>query len=186
VEPDAGLTPPEAVSDEYEVLVGGLPPGTWRVDPHSSQVNFRARTLLLLPVNGFFERFGGELRVDGEGNTSGSLVIETGSLRTGIDRRDHDLRGADFFLAEQFPEMTFTILSLTAGRHDLELTGELSIRGGSLPLTFPLTAIAHGDHLHLEGRVVLDLGTTGLGWAKPGIVARTARAAVALTLQPAS
>jgi polyisoprenoid-binding protein YceI len=180
------MTSPEPAEHEHEELVGGLPPGTWRVDPDSSQVNFRSRTLFVLPVNGFFEQFGGELRVDGEGNASGSLVIETASLRTGVRRRDHDLRGARYFLVEQFPQMTFTIESLAARGDGLELTGALVIRDRSLPLSFPVTAIAHGDHLHLEARVVVDHETAGLGWAKPGMVSRTARAEVALTLLPAT
>jgi len=186
VESDEGLTSPEPAGHEHEELVGGLPAGTWRVDPDSSQVNFRARTFFVLPVNGFFERFGGELRVDDQGNPSGSLVIETGSLRTGLGRRDEHLRSADFFLVEEFPQMTFTVESLTPGDDRLALSGTLAIRDQSLPLTFPLTAIAHGDHLHLEGRVAFDLGPAGLGWEKPGLVSRAARANVALTLQPAS
>ena len=175
----------EPAVGEHEVLADRLPTGTWSVDPNSGQVNFRARMLFVLPVNGFFDRFSGELRVDQEGNASGALVIDTTSIQTGIDRRDEQLRGRDYFLAEQYPEMTFAVQSLSAGRHDLELTGKLQIRDQSLPMSFPVTAIAHADHLHLEGRVRIDLGSTGLGWAKPGMVGRSARANVALTLQPA-
>ena len=180
------MTSAERPDHDHEELVDGLPPGIWRIDPDSSQVNFRARTFFVLPVNGFFETFEGELRVDGEGNASGSLVIETASLGTGLGRRDHHLRGADFFLVERFPQMTFTVESLVATSDGLELTGALTVRDRSLPLTFPVTAIAHGDHLHLEARVVVDHETAGWGWARPGLVSRTARAAVALTLRPAT
>lgn len=170
---------------DHEELTERLPAGTWRVDPGSSQVNFRAPTMVVLPVNGFFERFSGQLRVDQEGDATGTLVVDTASLQTGIRRRDEHLRGADFFMVEKHPEMTFTVESLATGRDGLELSGSLLIRDRSLPLSFPVTAIAHGDHLHVEGRVRIDLGSTGLGWAKPGIVGSSARANVALTLQPA-
>jgi polyisoprenoid-binding protein YceI len=170
---------------DHEELTERLPAGTWRVDPGASQVNFRTPTMFVLPVNGFFERFSGELRVDQQGDATGTLVINTGSLQTGIRRRDEHLRGADFFRVEQHPEMTFTIESLATGRDGLDLSGSLRIRDQSLPLGFPVTAIAHGDHLHIEGRVRIDLGSRGLGWAKPGIVGSSARANVALTLQPA-
>jgi len=187
MEQDQGLSSPEPTGDEeYEVLSDRLPAGTWRVDPDSSQVNFRARTLFVLPVNGFFERFSGELRVDQDGTAAGALVIDTASIQTGIDRRDEQLRGGDYFLAGEHPEMTFTLESLAASRDTLKLDGSLRVRSQSLPLSFPVTAIAHGDHLHLEGRVRVDLGTTGLGWARAGMVGRVARADVALTLQPAA
>lgn len=167
------------------VLTDGLPAGTWTVDPNASQVNFRARTLFVLPVNGFFQRFSGQLQVDRDGNASGALVIDTASLQTGIRRRDEHLRSADFFLVERHPEMTFTLESLDADREGLNLKGSLRVRDRSLPLSFPVTAIAHGDHLHVEGRVVIDHTAAGLGWTRPGMVGRTARADVALTLQPA-
>jgi polyisoprenoid-binding protein YceI len=179
------VSSPEPAGDEHELLADRLPTGTWIVDPNSGQVNFRARALFVLPVSGYFERFSGELRVDYDGNASGALVIDTTSIQTGIDRRDEQLRGRDYFLAEQYPEMTFAVESLSAGRHDLELTGKLKIRDQSLPLSFPVTAIAHADHLHLEARLRIDLGSPGLGWAKSGVVGRSARANVALTLQPA-
>jgi polyisoprenoid-binding protein YceI len=186
VEQDEGLSAAESAGHEYEVLTDGLPVGAWRVDPDSSQLNFRARTLFLLPVNGFFGRFWGELRVDRQANPSGVLAIDTASIQTGLRRRDQHLRSANYFLAEQHPEMTFTVESLTARRDGLELAGSLRIRDRSLPLSFPVTAIAHGDHLHIEGRVQIDLGAGGLGWAKPGMVGPSARADVALTLQPAN
>jgi polyisoprenoid-binding protein YceI len=184
MEQDEGLSAAESAGPEYEVLTDRLPTGNWRVDPDSSQLNFRARTLFVLPVNGFFENFSGVLHIDQEGNASGALVIDTASIQTGLRGRDQHLRGADYFLAEQHPEMTFTVKSLTTGRDGLKLAGSLRIRDRSLPLSFPVTAIAHGDHLHIEGRAQVDLATGGLGWAKPGTVGPSARADVALTLQP--
>lgn len=174
---------------EHDVLTK-LPAGAWQVDRDSSQVNFRARTFFVLPVNGFFGEFSGSLSVDDEGESSGTLVIETGSIETGIDRRDEHLRGDGFFASARHPEMTFTLASAGAGSPDMfeqdriELTGSLQVRDRSLPLSFPASAIRHGDHLHLEARVVIDHAAAGLGWARPGMVGRSARAEVALTLRP--
>jgi polyisoprenoid-binding protein YceI len=179
----------DEVLSEHEVLTR-LPTGTWRVDRGSSQVNFRARTLLVLPVNGFFSRFGGELTVAAEEGVSGTLVIDTASIESGIDRRDEHLRGTAFFATAQHPEMTFTVLSAGAGTSDvfeharIELSGSLRIRDRSLPLSFPVTAILHGDHLHIEARVAIDHAAAGLGWARPGLVGGGVRAGLALTLRP--
>jgi polyisoprenoid-binding protein YceI len=182
VEQDEGLS-------EHEVLTR-LPTGAWKVDPSSSQLNFRARTFLVLPVNGFFARFGGELTVDADGGVDGTLVVDTASVQTGIDRRDEQLRGTEFFATAQHPEMTFTVSSTGVGPVDvfeqarIEVTGSLRIGDRSLALGFPATVILHGDHLHVEAHVAIDLSAAGLGWTRPGIVGRSARADVALTLRP--
>lgn len=169
----------------HTALADRLPRGVWRVDPDSSQINFRARTLFVLPVNGFFERFSGALEVHADGTTTGSVVVATATIRTGIAPRDQHLRSAEFFNVAQHPEMTFTIKSLAPGDGGLELEGTLQIRDRSLPLRFPLTAIEHDEHLHLEARIRIDYAAAGLRWARPGIVGPTARADVALTLRPA-
>ena len=47
---------------------------------------------------------------------------------------------------------------------------------------FTAYAIAHGDHLHLEGRATIDHAAAGLGWSKPGFVGKSVRTEIALTL----
>jgi polyisoprenoid-binding protein YceI len=169
---------------DHTLIVDRLPEGTWTVDPHGSEVLFKARALFgLLPVTGLFEQFSGALTVDAAGGVSGQLVVQTASVHSGIARRDTDLRSASYFDSATFPEMTFTIEKLRPGGSDhMNAIGTLQIKQMSLPLTFPVVAIAHGDHLHLEGSVLLDHDAAGLGWAKPGLVGKRARAEAALTL----
>jgi polyisoprenoid-binding protein YceI len=178
----------EGHEHDHTMIVDRLPAGVWLVEHESSEVNFRARAMFgLLPVNGFFDGFSGELRADEQGNVEGSLVVETGTLHTGIGRRDADLKSRSYFNAEQYPEMIFAIESIAPGREDhLNLTGTLTLRDKTIPLSFPAYAIQHGDHLHIEGRVQVDHQAAGLGWAKPGMVGKTVRADVALTLISAS
>jgi polyisoprenoid-binding protein YceI len=169
---------------DHALIIDRLPEGTWRVDPAGSEVLFKARALFgLLPVSGIFDRFAGELRVDQAGAATGSLVVETASIGTGVGRRDADLRGPGYFNVEKYPSMTFTLEAIEAsGQDHLNATGTLEIRGTRIPLKFEVYAIAHGDHLHLEGGALIDHDAAGLRWAKPGMVSKRARAEAALTL----
>jgi polyisoprenoid-binding protein YceI len=169
---------------DHALIVDRLPAGVWLVEQGSSEVNFRAKALFgLLPVNGFFDEFSGELRVDDDGTARGALVVETGTLKTGIDRRDADLKSPRYLGATEHPQMTFTLGSIEPGDDDhLNLTGSLAVRERTIPLSFPVYAIQHGDHLHIEGRVKINHHAAGFDWAKPGMVAKSVRADVALTL----
>ena len=169
------------------LIVDQLPAGTWRVDEDGSEVAFTARTLLgLVPVRGLFERFHGELLVAADGVPSGTLVVETASIQTGLARRDRDLRGQRYFDSERQPEMIFTLERITpAPGQELDVTGTLEVCGKLVAMSFRAQAIAHGDHLHIEGSVSVDHDLAGLGWAKPGLVSSRVRAQVALTLTPA-
>jgi polyisoprenoid-binding protein YceI len=173
---------------DHTLITDRLPEGLWRVDPESSEVNFKARTLFgLVPVSGFFEGFGGELRIDAEGNAEGTLTVETGTLHTGIARRDKHLLSKDFFHAVEHPHMTFKVDGIeVSGQEHLNVTGSLSLRTSDLALSFPVFAILHGDHLHIEGQVVIDRHSVGLRWGSSGMVGRSVRADVALTLNPAT
>jgi polyisoprenoid-binding protein YceI len=168
----------------HELITDRLPEGTWQVDPDGSEVLFKARTIFgLLPVNGVFEQFSGELFVDAVGAARGTLVIEAASIGTGIGRRDEHLMSDDFLAALRYPHVTFTLESLEAsGEEHLNVTGDLQIRDTTIPLLFTAYVIAHGDHLHLEARATLDHDAAGLRWSKPGIIGKRVRAEVALTL----
>ncbi|MGH2841962.1 MAG: YceI family protein [Solirubrobacteraceae bacterium] len=173
-------------TDDHVLITDRLPVGEWQVDSGSSELNFRARTFFgLLPVNGFFAQFGGDLRVEEAGATEGGLRIISSSLATGIDRRDQQLRCAEFLDVAAHPRIEFRLHGLTGGGHQLRADGTLMIREISIPLSFPVTAIGHGDHLHLEARVRIDHQTAGLRWARPVLVGHSVRADVALTLRRA-
>jgi polyisoprenoid-binding protein YceI len=169
---------------DHALIVDRLPAGLWHVDRGSSEVNFRAKALFgLLPVNGFFDEFSGDLTVEEDGDAHGTLVVQTATLHSGIDRRDADLKSSRYLASDQYPQMTFTLESIQPGGDDhLTLTGKLTIREKTIPLSFPVYAIQHGDHLHIEGRVQVNHDAAGFDWAKPGMVAKAVRTDVALTL----
>jgi polyisoprenoid-binding protein YceI len=169
---------------DHKLITDRLPAGRWRVDPEGSEVLFKARTLFgLIPVSGEFGRFRGELDAQPDGSVSGELVVDTDSVSSGIARRDAHLRSDDFFGVGEHPQLIFVLDQVTpSGEDHLEVTGELQIREVTIPLAFTIYAIAHGDHLHIEGRADIDHEAAGLGWVRPAMVSAKARADIALTL----
>jgi polyisoprenoid-binding protein YceI len=85
-----------------------IPPGTWRVDPAHSSVQFAVKHMGIATVRGKFTRFEGTLEV-GEDLASSKAYgkVDVASIDTGEPDRDAHLRSADFFDAEHYPEITF-------------------------------------------------------------------------------
>jgi len=168
---------------DHALIVERLPEGAWKIDPHGSEVLFKAKAFGFLPVTGLFEDFHGELSVDATGGITGHLVVQMASINSGWGRRDDRLRGADYFQVDKYPEMVFTLEKIEpSGSEHQDLSGSLQIHDKSVPLSFPVYAIAHGDHLHLEGEVIVDHDVAGLGWSKPFFVGDRLRLDTALTL----
>jgi polyisoprenoid-binding protein YceI len=160
-----------------------MPEGEWQVDPHGSEVLFKARAFGVLPVTAVFEDFSGGLSVDPTGAVNGLLVVKTASINSGWARRDTQLRSAAYFEVEEYPDMIFAVEKVgPSGEDQMNLSGSLTIKQKAAPLNFPVYAIAHGDHLHLEGQVMVDVDIAGLGWQKPFFVADRLRLETALTL----
>lgn len=169
---------------DHQLISEMLPAGSWTVVPGGSAVSFRTRALMgVVPVSGVFERFSGQLHVDSTGGATGALTVESGSLDTGISERDENLCTEQYLSASEHPHITFTVVSLTPGLSEqLNLRGALQIRDTQIPLDFPMYAIAHDDHLHVEARAVVDHHGAGLGWARPCLLSRKVKVQVSLTL----
>jgi polyisoprenoid-binding protein YceI len=168
---------------DHAPIVDRLPAGLWTIDPHGSELLFKARAFKVLPVTGIFEGFNGALTVAASGAVSGQLTVQTASVNTGWARRDTTLRSASYFDIDKHAEMIFTLAKIEpSGSDHMDLSGSLQIHDRSVPLNFPVHVIAHGDHLHLEGQVMVDHDVAGLGWSKPFFVGSRLRAEAALTL----
>ena len=113
------------------------PVGTWNIDGSHSNVNFQAKHLGIATVRGAFTKFEGTLELGEDLSTSKAYgTVEVASVDTNEDARDEHLRSADFFDAEQFPQITFQSTEIKSVDDDeLEITGDLSIHGVSNPIT---------------------------------------------------
>lgn len=110
----------------------GVQAGTWAIDPSHSEIGFTARHLMS-KVRGLFERFEGQI-VTGE-QPSATASIDLNSINTRDENRDAHLRSGDFFDVEKTGPMTFTSTKVEEGGKGLLVTGDLSIKGVTKPVT---------------------------------------------------
>jgi polyisoprenoid-binding protein YceI len=117
----------------------------WILDPGHSAVGFSVRHLMITNVRGEFERFRGAVTYDAAHPEATRIeaTIDVASVNTREANRDADLRSALFFDAENHPEMTFVSKSArAAGDGDLEVVGDLSIRGTTRQVTLSVRDIS--------------------------------------------
>jgi polyisoprenoid-binding protein YceI len=120
-------------------IATAVPAGVWNIDTSHTTVNFSVRHMMVSKVRGKFATFGGTI-VIAEDPTASTLEasVDMASVDTGDAGRDEHLRTSDFFDIQTHPTMTFTSTSITASGGDYELTGDLTIRGVTRPVTFEL------------------------------------------------
>jgi polyisoprenoid-binding protein YceI len=112
---------------------------TYRVDQSHSSVQFSVRHMLLSNTRGTFGDFAGEIKWDADPqNSSISGTVKVASIDTRDGKRDDHLRSADFFDTTQFSEMSFKSKSIKKSKKIYTVTGDLTIKGVTRPVTFPL------------------------------------------------
>src|SRR5688572_3633526 len=84
-----------------QVAPAGAPadPNSWTIDPNHTAAQFAVRHLLVSTVRGQFDRTSGTLIYDGKDINSlrVNVTIDAASVNTRVERRDNDLRSANFF-----------------------------------------------------------------------------------------
>jgi len=127
---------------------------------------------MVTTVRGAFTSFEGSATVDTENpaNSKVELAIDVPSIETGVADRDGHLKSADFFDAENFPKITFSSTSVERDGADWAITGDLTIKDVTKPVTilFEETGSAQDPFGNLrvgfEGGTTLNRKDWGLTW----------------------
>ena len=117
------------------------------VDTGHSTVLFRIMHMGTSYSWGRFDKITGTVDLDEKDPAKNAfdITIATGSVNTGIAKRDQHLLGPDFFNAAQFPEITFKSDSVRAKPNDTyEVVGKLTLHGVTRPLTVTLKKVGTG------------------------------------------
>jgi polyisoprenoid-binding protein YceI len=146
--------------------------GDYTIDPTHTRLGFSARHAMVTTVRGQFQAFSGTAHVDAA-NPANSWVkvsIETASIDTGVADRDGHLKSPDFFDAEANPEITFVSTEVSRDGDDWTITGDLTIKGVSKPVSieFESTGSARDPFGNLrvgfEGATSINRKDWGLTW----------------------
>jgi len=136
--------------------------GDYVIDPTHTRLGFSVRHAMVTTVRGQFSEFTGTATIDNANpaNSRVHLAIETGSIETGVADRDAHLRSADFFDADNNKQVTFTSTHVQRDGVDWVITGDLTIKDVTRPVTivFEPTGSARDPFGNL--RVGFEGGTT--------------------------
>ena len=150
--------------------------GRWELVPARSTLEFTNKTFWgLMNVKGAFTDLRGEGRIGADGTVTGRLVIKATSVQTGIGRRDHHLRSADFFDQENHPDIVVTVEGVQPGDGDeVTVRAELTIRGNTatLPLRATVDTLDDGA-VRVTAKTTLQRGELGVSGNMAGMVGKT-------------
>jgi polyisoprenoid-binding protein YceI len=143
----------------------------WVVDIVHSQIDFRVRHLVGR-VRGTFTNWNATIVTQDRDWRNGrvNVVVQTASLSTGNGLRDGDLRSPRFFSVDSFPEMKFEGTGLQVSDTTVEITGLLTIKGHTLPVTLKggFRGIDHDQDGHerigFDATTTLDRRNYGIAW----------------------
>lgn len=144
-----------------------VPAGTYNLDPVHSTFGFAIKHNGVSTFRGQFEQVDAKLE---DGVLTGTAQVE--SVKTAIPDLKGHLLSPDFFNAEQTPTVTFRSTDIRiadGGEGEVEVDGELTIRGITKPVTATGT-IAYGTGISGAEVVGFDLEAKidrreyGLNW----------------------
>ena len=153
------------------LLQDGVLAGEWVLDPRKSSIRLKNKSMGgLLRVNGVFREASGNVTVSPGGEVSGTVTVAAASIDTKNTRRDTHLRSADFFDSGNHPDITFTADGIRPSGRGVAVTGALTVRGRTRPLSFDAAASVQGDgEVWLDAEVHINRADFGLTWNLMGM-----------------
>lgn len=119
----------------------------YKIDPGHTQVLFKISHLGFSFTHGMFSDVKGEFMIDDTNPTASSVAIEiaAASINTLNKDRDDHLRKADFFDAKKHKKITFKSTKVVGlGGNRYEVTGDLTLRGTTKPVSFVFERLKTG------------------------------------------
>ncbi|WP_044003346.1 YceI family protein [Hymenobacter swuensis] len=109
----------------------------WVLDPMHSEVQFKIKHLVISTVTGAFKKFDGSAETEGDSfdNAQVRMSLDVDSIDTNQEQRDQHLKADDFFAVATYPNITFESTGLTKSGSDYKLTGNLTIKDVTKPVT---------------------------------------------------
>ena len=148
-----------------------IPAGTWSIDPAWSALEFEVKKIGLVAVKGRVPGFTGTI-VGGETPAIEGRV-DASTITTFDEQRDGHLQSPDFFDTARYAELRFASTSIETRGDELEVTGDLTIKGVTKPVELRGTYLGSetdlmgNERIGLELSGVVDRTEFGLTWNAP-------------------
>jgi len=136
-----------------------IKPVTYTVDAAKSTITWVGKKVTG-SHNGTIALQSGTLNVDGKKVTGGTFTIDMNSIKDadGSAKLEGHLKADDFFGVAKFPTSTFVITKVAGSGAAVTVSGNLTIKGISKPLSFPATVTVNTDGTvsALAGKITVD------------------------------
>src|SRR5438270_1052876 len=144
----------------------------WKLDPAHTLVEFSAKHLMISTVKGRIAGVEGEIFIDEQepANSTVEVTLDARTLDTRIEQRDQHLRSADFLDVEKFPIIKFKSTDIQGDEQNFKLTGDLTIRDITRPITLDVTFEGQtkdpwgGERIGFSAKGKIDRRDFGLTW----------------------
>ena len=130
-------------------VLSALAAETYWTDQGHTEVRFGWSHAGVSMQHGEFTRASGKLTLDPDNPEQSSIdvTIDAASVSTGVEALDKHLRDKDFLDVETYPAITFRSTSVRKTADDAaDVTGDLTIRGVTLPATLKVRLTHRGAH----------------------------------------
>ncbi len=137
--------------------------GTYVIDPSHSRIGFSVRHAMVTKVSGAFADFEGTAHLDGAnpGASNVTVTMQVASFDTRNEGRDEHVKSPDFLDAATYPTITFVSTAVEqTGDDEVEITGDLTIKDQTRPITIPFTFEGAATDPFGNNRVGFEGGTT--------------------------
>lgn len=137
----------------------------WKLDPSHTTIEFSARHMMFTTVKGRLADLDGTVQINGSTPDSAivNATMKVASIDTRNEQRDGHLKSADFLDVENFPDITFKSTKSSGTKETFTLTGDLTIRGITRPVTLDAT---------YEGKGIDPWGGERMGFSADGKIDR--------------
>jgi polyisoprenoid-binding protein YceI len=130
-------------------------------DKAHSHIGFSVKHILS-KVPGTFKDYDGTFNFDPAKSEDGkvNVTIQTASISTDNEMRDHHLQSPDFFDAAKFPTLTFVSTKVSKGDADnqYKVEGDLTIHGVTKPVVLDVTYLgADTMPMDKEGKMTANI-----------------------------
>ncbi|HRO42198.1 MAG TPA: YceI family protein [Flavipsychrobacter sp.] len=109
----------------------------WQIDSTHSEVQFKVKHMMISTVTGYLSSFNATVVTNGDDFTTAKVefTADLSSISTNNEQRDTHLKSADFFDAENHPQIKFVGEKLEkVDDENFVLHGNLTIRGTTKPV----------------------------------------------------
>ena len=100
----------------------------------------------------------GQVTRTGNQISSATMTLDMTTIRHENGQLQTHLRDEAFFDVTRFPTATFVLRTLT----DMTATGQLTLKGVTKPVSFPIVVSQEGTGLRIKGRAVIDRTQFGI------------------------